>query len=140
MVKERIKKVVGYISDDIAKKWLLDDCKGKAIIQSLDLYVHIAKHAKEYKSIESVNYTIEHISDVINDPDYVFYNEETKGIEYYKKLLENVSVVVQTSNKRDLYIASVYPVTEIKIDNRKNKEKEVLEKRIIDKYTYTGNF
>lgn len=54
--------------------------------------------------------------------DYVYYNEEKNGLEFYKNLMEKVCVVVQIVDKRELYIASVYPVREEKISNRKYKE------------------
>lgn len=134
--RERILKTVGSVSDAIVDKWHIEECRGKVIVQSMDLYIHIAKHASQYISIDSVNYTIEHIEDIIKTPDYVFYNIENKSIEYYKMLIENVSVVVQNTKKREMYVASVYPVKYGKIENRKKKEKETIDKILLDKYTY----
>lgn len=136
MGKKRIVKIIGYVNNDIISKWYLDECVNKPIIQSLDLYIHIAPHASQFSSVDSFNYTIDHIPDVINAPDYVFYDIDKGGIEYYKKLIENVCVVVQNSKKRELYVASVYPVTETKIKNRKLKEDKMLEDILVEKYRY----
>ncbi len=136
MPKNRVCKKIGYVNDDIIKKWFLDECRGKEIVQSLDLYIHIAPHAKQFLSVDSFNYTIDHVVDVINAPDYVYYNVEKHGIEYYKKLLENVCVVVQNTGKRELYVASIYPVSEVKIRNRKLNEEETIKKQSLKKYGY----
>ena len=45
MAKEKINKIVGYISDDIIQKYHLEEYRDRPIVQSLDLYVHI----KTYK-------------------------------------------------------------------------------------------
>lgn len=132
-------RFVGYVSDEIIKKWCLDECTGKQIVRSLDLYSHIEPHKEQFISLDSFYHTIDHINDVIESPDYVFYDMDKGGIEYYKMLMENVCIVVQTSNKRDLYVASVYPVTETKIKNRKNKEQDAIDKLLLEKYRYKGN-
>lgn len=141
-MKKRIVKIMGSITKDIAEKWYLDEQKDKTILQEAGLFKHIAPHAEQYESIESLNYTMEHMSDVINEPDFVFYNVSKNGIEYYKKLLENVVVVVTPTRKRELYISSVYPVDEMKLSNRKIREKSEIkkskkkhEKEMLEKYS-----
>ena len=46
--RDRIKKIVGVISDDVVDKYKLYDYRNREIIQSLDLYVNVAKHASEF--------------------------------------------------------------------------------------------
>ncbi len=72
------------------------------------------------------------ISTVISNPNYIYYNEKSKGLKFYKKLIEPVCVVVQLVDKCELYVAIVYPVTERKIPNRKYKESN-------DNYVITEN-
>ena len=133
---------MGNVTQGIAKKWYLDEQTDKIILQEAGLFKHIAPHAEQYESIESLNYTMEHMEDVIKSPDFVFYNTKKNGIEYYKKLIENVVVVVTPTKKRELYISSVYPVDESKISNRKIRElseikkaKKKMEKEMIQKYS-----
>ena len=142
MKKKRIVKIMGNVTQSIAKKWYLDEQTDKIILQEAGLFKHIAPHAEQYESIESLNYTMEHMEDVIKNPDFVFYNTKKNGIEYYKKLIENVVVVVTPTRKRELYISSVYPVDESKISNRKIRElseikkaKKKMEKEMIQKYS-----
>ena len=47
MGKRKIKKVVGYIGDDISEKFNLEQYKGQEIIQSFDFYFHTSKHINE---------------------------------------------------------------------------------------------
>lgn len=49
MGKGRINKIVGRISDEVVERYKLYDYRNKEIVQSLDLYVHVAKHAKNLK-------------------------------------------------------------------------------------------
>ena len=136
MGKKKSKKVVGNLSRDIIEKWYLEEPKDLQIYQSVGLYKHIFKHIEEYASIDSANYTMDHIGDVISNPDYVSFNLKQNSIEYYKTLLEPVSVVVQRDEEDLLYVASVYPVTMTKINNRKQKETKIIEERLLEKYRY----
>jgi hypothetical protein len=117
-----MKKVIDILNEDLAIEHGLEKHANKKIVQYEGLLKHIAKHEKEYISIESCECTINNISTIIKNPDFVFYNKESNGLEYYKNLIEKVCVVVQIVDKRELYIASVYPVTEKKITNRKYKQ------------------
>ena len=117
MTKKKITKIVGYINDDIIDKYNLYEYKNRPIVQSLDLYVHIEKHIKDFKSVDSFNYTISNINEIIREPMFVYYEKDRKSLLYYKKLLDNVCVVVKLKlrENKDSYIASVYPVSEYKI-------------------------
>ena len=42
MGKGKIKKIVGRISDEVVEKYKLYDYRDKEIVQSLDLYLHVA--------------------------------------------------------------------------------------------------
>ena len=55
MAREKIGKIVGYISNEIANDYNLHEYENQEIIQSLDLYVHVHKHIGEFKSIDNYN-------------------------------------------------------------------------------------
>lgn len=146
MRKKQLTKIIGNVAKEIANKWYLNEQIDKPILLESGLYKHIAHHSREYKSLESHNYTMNHIEDVINNPDFVFYNVSKNGIEYYKKLIEDVVVIVTPTKKRKLYISSIYPVNKSKILNRIirekseiNKTKKKYEKELIEKYFKKDN-
>lgn len=119
----KMKREIGILDKKLAIKKGIVEHAGKKIVQHTGLLKHIEKHEKEYISIESCKYTINNIPAIIKNPDYVYYNKEKRGLEFYKELMENVCVVIQIVDKRELYVASVYPVQEKKILNRKYKDK-----------------
>ena len=77
MSNKRITKIVGYINEDIIEKYNLSEYTGRPIVQSLDLYAHIQKHLKDFKSVDSFNYAVSNIDKIIKNPDFV-YNEKNK--------------------------------------------------------------
>lgn len=117
MASKPIIKVVGKISDNIIKKYNLYDYKNKEIVQSLDLYIHINKHKHEFKNIESYNHAVENISEIINDPYFVYYDRERNSLLYFKKIDENVCVVVKLNLRKNKvnYVSTIYPINEKKI-------------------------
>lgn len=117
MAKGRIIKTVGTISDEIIEKYKLYDYRNKKIVQSMDLYIHITKHIKEFKSIDSYNKTISNIENIISEPLFVYYNKQRNSLLYFKKIDEEVCVVVKLNlrENKDSYVASVYPINENKI-------------------------
>ncbi len=117
MRKGRINKIVGKISNEIVEKYKLYDYKNKEIIQSLDLYVHVAKHAKEFESVDSFNHTLSNVSKVILEPYFVYYDSSRNSLLYFKEIDENVCVVVKLNlrKNKDTYVATVYPISKNKI-------------------------
>ena len=115
---KRITKIIGTISNEIIEKYQLYEYKNIKIVQSLDLYVHISKHVLEFTSIDSYNKTINNIENIINDPDFVYYNKKRNSLQYYKKLDENICIVIKLilRKNKNCYIATIYPVSEQKIN------------------------
>lgn len=127
--------LVGYVSSEIAMHWKIEDQKGKPIIQKKDWNKgHGSKHKKEFKCIYNYHQSIKNIPMILKYPDYVFYNAEEKSLEYFKKLEEDVSLVIRVTGKNNLYVATIYPISSAKIENRKNKELEILEDETLKKY------
>ncbi len=126
MKKGKINKVVGKISDEIADKYNLDAYRNQDIVQSLDLYIHIAKHAKEFKNVDSYNKTIQNISQIIAKPFFVYYDLNRNSLLYFKELDEDVCIVVKLNlrKNKDNYISTIYPIN-------KNKIQKYIEKSYI---------
>ena len=123
MAKNNICKKVGIISDEIVERYKLYDYRNESIIQHLSLYVHITKHVEEFLSVDSYNNTISNIPQIIKKPDFVYYNSKKNSLLYFKKIDENVCVVVKLNLRKNKkpYIATIYPVSEQKIEKLKEQ-------------------
>lgn len=117
MGKGKIKKIVGRISDEVVEKYELYDYRDKEIVQSLDLYLHVAKHVPEFESVDSYNHTMSNIPEIIANPYFVYYNPRKNSLLYFKEIDEDVCVVVKLNlrKNKDIYIATVYPISKRKI-------------------------
>ena len=131
-MNKSISKKIGYVTKKVAEELNLPDQIWKPIKITPALFEHIAKHSEEYKNAGSCLYTLENLSNIVDEPNYVFYNKRNKSIEYYKFLQEYVSLIVKVTNKKNLYVASVYPVKKIKIENRLEKKKLEQNKQLED--------
>ena len=84
------------------------------IYQSDGLALHVQKrHPNEVNNLS-------HVSSVIKSPDYVGHNpKEPNSIEIVKKISDNVMVCVKLDQTENyLYVASVYNITEAKLQKR----------------------
>ena len=131
-----MKQVLGKINDDIIKKWHLDDYKYKNIVFYEERKKHIEKHKIQYTNEFEYYNVLNNLNNIIKNPDYVYYDVDKKGLEYYKKIKNNVLVAIRIAQGFELKIKSIYPVTDKKIENRKKKEQEALQKALIQKYKH----
>lgn len=76
--------------------------------------------------MDSFNYAVSNIDKIIKNPDFVYNEKNRNSLLYYKKMQENVCVVVKLNlrENKDCYVSSIYPVSEYKI--RKMIEKSYL--------------
>jgi len=119
-------KYIGILKPEIAKYWSLDEHANKPIVIYNDRKQHIIdRHLKDFGSIEKIDECWNKLSKIINKPDNVFYNEKTKGLEYYKKIDEEIVVAVRINFSKVLKIRSFYPANKGKLKNRKKKERKM---------------
>ena len=111
-------KVVGTISDEIVDKYKLYPYRGKVIVQSFKLYIHIEKHIKEFKNVNNYYKAIRGIKGIIAYPYFVYYDNLRNSLLYFKQLDENVCVVVKLilKKKTNCYVATLYPISKKKIE------------------------
>ena len=117
MGKGRVLKIVGRISDEVVERYKLYDYRNMEITQSLDLYLHVAKHVPEFESVDSYNLAMSSISEIISNPYFVYYDPHRNSLLYFKEIDENVCVVVKLNlrKNKDTYVSTVYPISEQKI-------------------------
>ena len=127
-----MKKILGKINIDTIKKWELYEHKNKNIVIYDDAIEHSrSKHINDFPSEEEYYTVMNSLEEIINRPDYVFYDKSKKGLEYYKKINSNILVAVRINDGTELKVKSVYPVKQEKIDNRKKKEEKT---KLYNKY------
>ncbi len=121
MVKGNIDKKVGTISDEVVERYKLYEYRNANIMQPLSLYIHIAKHVKEFLSVDSFNNTIANIPQIIKEPSFVYHDSNRKSLLYFKEIDETVCVVVKLNLRKNKnpYVATIYPVNERKIKKLK---------------------
>ena len=123
-MKKKFNKVVGRISQEIAKRYNLKDYEHQIIVQSTGLYKHTYKHIEEFTSIDSYNYALSNINKIIKNPMFVYYDQRRKSLLYFGKYKDEICVVVKLRLKSngDNYVATIYPVNQSKINRLKRKK------------------
>ncbi len=115
-------KQVGIITKNIADKHNLYEYNQRPIMQSLDFYVHIAKHVKDFKNVDNYITALNAISDVLSTPEFTFYDKKRQTILYYGVTTEIVCYVVKLNIDKDYcFLASLYPISQNKLEKIKER-------------------
>lgn len=61
---------------------------------------------------------MEKIPLIINEPDYVGYNIKNNSIEYIKRIDDLTLVAIRIKPKGDLFLRSIYPISEVKLKSK----------------------
>lgn len=124
---------LGSLNPAIAKRWGLDEHANKPIVIYKNVKQHvIERHLKEFGSVEKIDFIWTKLSTIIKKPDDVFYNKQTKGLEYYKKIGDTIIVAVRINFSNLLKIKSFYIAHTGKLESRRVKEEKMLEEGEIE--------
>lgn len=127
-----MKRILGEISNEVVEQWELHDHKNKKIVMYPEAKEHSKdRHIDDYPSVEDYYIVMDSLEEIIQKPDYVFYDKSKKGLEYFKKINSHILVAVRVDDGRELKVKSVYPVEDTKIENRKKKEEQT---KLYNKY------
>lgn len=130
-------RFLGTVTQDIVEKWGIGEHINKPIIIYPEKEAHAKeRHINDFEKESDYNLALRSLEEIIRKPDYVFYDKGKKGLEYFKNIGFNVMVAVRVDMGKVLKVKSFYPVTEVKIKNRKKKEEEIEMELLIEKYTY----
>ncbi|VYT76424.1 hypothetical protein [Clostridium tertium] len=114
-------KRVGYFKDKMAEN--LGVKFTGTIYASLGVVRHIKKKHGKHLGKKILSNMIEHMKEVIEDPDYVgVYSMTNEGahIELIKEGEVNILIGIDIDYKKDyIYVSTMYPITDSKIDSRK---------------------
>ncbi len=64
------------------------------------------------------------IDKIISKPYFVYFDKSKNSLRYYKYIDGYVCAIVKLTKKRELYVATVYPINKNKIDRLKQQDKE----------------
>lgn len=130
-----MKRKLGVVSKEICKEWNIPEHEGKEIVIYIDRIDHARqKHLHEFSSEKEFNTVVRDLKRIISYPDFVYYDAQKKGLEYYKKLTpNNILVAVRVSSEKVFKVKSFYPVSPEKIANRMKKMDA---QKLINKYSY----
>lgn len=118
-------KHIGNLKAEIAEYWGIEEHKNKSIVVYDDRKDHVKEsHLQDFGNEEEIEKVYNSLHHIIKNPDYVYYNPDTKGLEYYKKMKNNICVAVRIKAGKTLKVRSWYPANATKITNRKKKELE----------------
>lgn len=121
-----MKRILGEVSNEVVEKWQLYEYKNKKIVMYPEAKEHSKdRHINDYKSVDDYYYVMDSLEEIINNPDYVFYDKSKAGLEYYKNIRENILVAIRVVPGKELKVRSVYPVEQEKINNRRKKEMDM---------------
>ena len=127
LLKEKQVLKIGELTSDVIQLLNLNE-KPRNIKIGYDRISHCDRHKKDFKNELSYTQSMEQIPQIIDKPDYVGYNNKNNGIEYIKRLDDLTLVAIRLKPKGDLFLRSVYPISEIKLRNGilSNEIKEIL--------------
>ena len=118
---------IGKLNPDIADYWNLKEHANKPIVIYSDRKQHIIdKHLKDFGSIEKIEMIWTKLNVIIKNPDETFYNEKTKGLEYYKRIDDMIVVAIRINFGSVLKIKSFYPANKNKLNNRNSKKEQMI--------------
>lgn len=125
-------KYVGILKEEIAEYWGIEEHKNKPILVYDNRKKHVIdSHLQDFGSVEEIEKVYNNLTNIIKNPDYVFYNSNTRGLEYYKKIDSDICVAVRINPGKVLKIKSWYPANSSKIANRKKKEVELIQEEML---------
>lgn len=126
MAKQKF-EYIGKLNPGIAEYWGLKEHANKPIVLYESVLYHVLEvHKKDFESVENITEIYDNLRKIIKKPDYVFYNEKTSGLEYYKNINDTIVVAIRVNFGSTLKVKSFYPANLNKLNNRRSKEEQMI--------------
>ena len=106
---------VGILKKDIIDMFNLG-LNEKTIYFSDDKIAYTSKHKHKFDSEDQYKTCIESTPDIISNPDYIALHPNGESIEYIKQIDKLILVAVRIKRNGNLWVKSVYPITQAKLD------------------------
>lgn len=115
------KSILHTIDQNYIDKYNLDySYLNKKIVIYSDRYLHMNKHKYEFSNTKNYFDAINNIQDIVSNPDFIVIDQKRKGMEFIKKINNDVLVAARLSNSNELKIKSLYPINATKKDKLYN--------------------
>lgn len=101
--------LVGKIHESIVSFYSLNKYEDYNIYLSLSLKYHTDKYRNNFINDFSYYYTLKNVSNILLNPEFVYYDYNKNSIKYFKKLREYVCVVVKIDRDK-AFVATFYPI------------------------------
>lgn len=112
---EKEKYLVGKLTEDI--NCLLELNLGEKLIYiSNDKIEYTQKHSHKFNSYNEYKTCIESTPSIVQYPDYVAVHPTGQSIEFIKRINEIMLVAVRIKPHGNLWVKSVFPITEAKLN------------------------
>lgn len=120
-------RYLGVLDEKIAEYWNIPEHKNKPILVFDDRIEHVKeRHLTDFENEQEIHKIYNLLPNIIKKPDYVYYNNNQKSLEYYKTIDKNICVAVRIGPGKTLKVRSWFTVKKSKIINRQKKELELI--------------
>lgn len=107
---------VGELKQEVIDKLNLQE-KPRNIKFAYDRIPHCEKHKLDFKNEQSFYKSMQLIPQIISNPQYVGHNKKNNSVEYIKRIDDLTLVAIRLKNDGDLFLRSIYPISEVKLNN-----------------------
>lgn len=118
MNKDYITKVSDIVGTDCKRP----DLVGKSIvIYDNDKKHCYNRHYKDFENPKDFSFVMNNLGYIIDECDFVLFNDKNQSLEYYKKLRNNVSIRVKVENSNELKIKTFFILPDEKYEIKRNR-------------------
>ncbi len=116
------KKTITKVSKKVGIDCKRNDLVGKNIVfYENDMKHCYNRHYKDFDNPKDFSFVINHLDYIIDECDFVLFNNKNQSLEYYKKLNNNITVRVKVENSNELKIKTFFRIPEEKYELKKNR-------------------
>lgn len=116
------KEYITIVSTKVGIDCNRPDLVGKSIVIYDNDKKHCYKrHYSEFENPRDFSFIMKNLDYVINQCDFVLYNDKNNSLEYYKKLKNNISIRVKVENSKELKIKTFFILSDEKYELKRNR-------------------
>jgi hypothetical protein len=101
---------IGNLEQKIIALLQVNIAEGKILIDVLNIK-HAEKHKCEFQSEEEYIRHMEHLTDIIQNPDYIGLHPDGTSIQFIKKIDEVMILAIRIRSQGPYWVRTVFPIT-----------------------------